>query len=190
LRGTCRSGNSECVLPIDVRTYAQLVAALRARRDELQVTHEVLDAVSGLQPGWTSKLFCRQPMRRMGPLSLECMLGALGLKLTISEDPEALARVQPLLTKREVRDWRPRIAPCEEEEEQPWPSGMDFPSKELIRENVELRRQLRALQETRQAVPPLPPPKPRKPQRRKKARRGVRYRASRNRGPLLAAALG
>jgi len=39
-----------------VHDYDDLVAAIRARRDELQVTHMTIDDVSGIQPGYASKL--------------------------------------------------------------------------------------------------------------------------------------
>ena len=44
--------------PIDIRSYSQLLAALRGRRDELRITNETIDEVAGLQPGYTSKQVC------------------------------------------------------------------------------------------------------------------------------------
>jgi hypothetical protein len=133
----------------------------------------------------------------LGRLSLEYILGGLALKLTLSEDAEQLERVRPMLQKREALDWRPKVPAAELGEERPWPWGVEFPSKAMIKENIELRRQVRKLQNERDelakavaAIPPLPPPSPRKPQRHKKARRDVRFGAGRSRVRALAAALG
>jgi hypothetical protein len=160
------------VLPTDIRTYGDLLAALRARRDELQVTHEIIDAVTGLALGHTGKLLAVPPFKRLGRLSLEYILGGLALKLTLSEDPEQLERVRPMLQKREVFDWRPKVPVGDHVDERPWPLGMDFPSEKLIRENTELRRQIYALENERDklakavaAIPPLPPKGRKKPRR-------------------------
>jgi hypothetical protein len=84
-----------------VHDYDELIAAIRARRDELEVTHATLDHVSGLASGHTSKLFCIPPIKRLGMISLGAMLGSVGLMLVVVEDPAALARVSGRLVKRE-----------------------------------------------------------------------------------------
>src|SRR5258705_9916877 len=81
--------------PVIVRDYDQLLAALRARAAELEVTHEVLSEASGLCSGYVSKLLCDPPIRHFGRVSLGCFLGAVGLKLAVLEDAEALARIRP-----------------------------------------------------------------------------------------------
>jgi hypothetical protein len=172
------------VLPISIRTYGDLLAALRDRRDELGITIETLDAVTGLAQGHVGKLLAVPPFKRLGPLSLEYVLGGLALKLTLSEDAEQLERVRPMLQKREVKDWRPKVPVGELVDECPWPRGMDFPSEELIRENIELRRQVSGLKSElaklakAAAKPPLPKPRPRrKPKlQSRKARHRARQR--------------
>jgi hypothetical protein len=88
--------------PVIVRDYDQLLAALRARAAELELTHEVLDDASGLSSGYASKLLCDPPIRHLGRISLGCFLGAVGLKLVVVEDVEALARIRPKLVKRKI----------------------------------------------------------------------------------------
>jgi hypothetical protein len=41
---------------IAVTNYTQLLDAIRRRKDELNVSFEILDAVSGLQSGYSAKL--------------------------------------------------------------------------------------------------------------------------------------
>lgn len=85
-----------------VSNYTALLDCIRARKAELDISFEVLDAVSGLQSGYSAKLLAPHPARHMGELSLACILGALGLRLICVEDPEALALVRDRLVKREV----------------------------------------------------------------------------------------
>ena len=88
--------------PVEVSDYDQLIAALRARRDELEVTFEVVDATSGLQSGYSAKIMCNPPIKGLGSVSLGPLLGTLGLRLLVIPDEEALARVRAQLTPRNV----------------------------------------------------------------------------------------
>ena len=81
-----------------VRNYDDLVAAIRARRDELEVTHETIDTVSGVASGYASKLLADPPIKRRGMISLSAVLGALGLMLVVVED----CRVH----KQDSQPWR------------------------------------------------------------------------------------
>lgn len=105
-----------------VREYVDLVEALRARRDALQITHETIDAVSGLAAGYTGKLLApptgptdamRPSKRHLGPLSFGPMLAALGLKLLVVEDKEAIARVRSRLVLRKPNGQRAHMAPLD-----------------------------------------------------------------------------
>ncbi|MCK1652251.1 hypothetical protein IVA88_12490 [Bradyrhizobium sp. 149] len=81
----------------------QLLQVVRDRRDELNLSHETLDAISGLQNGYVSKLMADPPMRGFGEMSLQALLDALGLRIAfavIMEDPDRAERVQAR--------WRPR----------------------------------------------------------------------------------
>jgi hypothetical protein len=82
----------------EIHDYAGLVRALRARAEELDVSRETLDAVSGLQAGYSGKLLAQ--VKGVGRVSLGPLLGAMGCALVLVEDPEALAKVRPRLTPR------------------------------------------------------------------------------------------
>lgn len=82
-----------------VRSYDELIAALRARASELAISRETIDAVSGLQSGYSGKLLAAVPIKGLGKTSLGPMLGALGLSLVVVEDLEMLARVRARLTE-------------------------------------------------------------------------------------------
>jgi hypothetical protein len=90
------------VLPV-ARDLDELLTAIRARRDELQTTHAILDDLAGLQAGYVSKLLANPPIKSLGQISLGALLGALGIALHICEDPEQLARVRSRLAKRKYR---------------------------------------------------------------------------------------
>jgi len=83
-----------------VHDYASLMQALRERRDELDLSYATIDDIAGLPGNYTSKLMTFPPMRSLGKLSLGLILGALGLKLAVLEDEEALRKVCGRFTKR------------------------------------------------------------------------------------------
>ena len=77
----------------------------------MRITNETIDEMAGLQPGYTSKQVCRPAMRRLGHVSLGLVLGGLGLKLTISEDPEQVERIRRRLEECRLNTWpRPAFA--------------------------------------------------------------------------------
>jgi hypothetical protein len=83
-----------------IRSMPELIEALRSRAAELQITHETIDAVSGLQSGYTSKLFAPKPIKNLGPMSFEAILGALGLAVVVVEDPKQVELVKDRWVKR------------------------------------------------------------------------------------------
>ena len=83
-----------------IRSMPDLIQALRSRARELELTHETIDAVAGLQSGYTSKLLAPTPMKNLGPMSFESLLGALGVAVVVVEDPDQVARVSKQWTKR------------------------------------------------------------------------------------------
>jgi hypothetical protein len=94
----------------------ELLAALRARRDELQLTHERIDDISGLPSGYFGKLMTQPPIKNLGWLSFGLCLDALGVALVMVENIEQ----RKLVEKRWVRRLRPRIAaPAARKEPQP-----------------------------------------------------------------------
>jgi hypothetical protein len=81
-----------------VREYPELVEALRARAEELNVSRETIDSVSGLQSGYSAKLLSQ--VKGVGRVSLGPLLGSLGLVIILAEDPAALAKVRDRLVPR------------------------------------------------------------------------------------------
>jgi hypothetical protein len=84
----------------------------RRRVAELNISLETLDAIAGLPTRYTSKVLGLQPTRNFGQMSIEALLGALGLMLIVVEDAEALARVQGRLKPLERIDhngWRAEL---------------------------------------------------------------------------------
>jgi hypothetical protein len=80
--------------------YQGLIGALRVRAEALDVAGLVLDEISGLPTGYVNKLLAPIPMKYLGRISMGLLLGALGCKLVLIEDADAMARVQSRLTKR------------------------------------------------------------------------------------------
>jgi hypothetical protein len=76
---------------------------MRAQRDRLNLSHETLDAISGLPSGYVGKVLAPEPVRGLGYMSLGALLGALGLALIVVEDSAAAERVR--------RKWVPRKRP-------------------------------------------------------------------------------
>jgi hypothetical protein len=85
-----------------VADYSSLIRAVRSRIVELGITHETLDAISGLQSGYASKLLSDPPVRRMGPLTLFILIQSLGLELTLTEDRKWMERAETRLVPRRM----------------------------------------------------------------------------------------
>jgi hypothetical protein len=91
--------------PWRFRTYRQLVDALRARRLDLDLSFALLDELSGLHSGYSAKVLAAEESssvhpKFLGRVSLAAILGALGLRLRLEEDPAALERIKPRLVPR------------------------------------------------------------------------------------------
>jgi hypothetical protein len=84
-----------------VSNYCDLIVALRARCEELRISREALDHISGLQSGYAGKLLAmprpQTSMRVLGRTSFDLMLPALGLKLAVLEDEAAMRRLRKRL---------------------------------------------------------------------------------------------
>jgi hypothetical protein len=95
-----------------VRGYDDLLSAARARMAQLDITFATLDAVSGVASGYSAKLLGPEPCKRFGEMSLGAIMGALGLKLAVLDDPEALAQVRDRLVERRLEgpQYRPRLS--------------------------------------------------------------------------------
>jgi hypothetical protein len=84
----------------DVSSYEQMVDALRQRVNELQINGERFDEYAGLPRGYLSKLVGANPVRRIGMVSFEPVLGALGLRCLFVEDEAATQRLRKRLPPR------------------------------------------------------------------------------------------
>lgn len=83
-----------------VQDYDGLVAALRNRAGELGLTFELIDLVAGFTARYASKVLGPSKTKNIGRMSFDALLGTLGLKVVLIEDPEALAKVQGRFQER------------------------------------------------------------------------------------------
>ena len=86
-----------------VMSQAELVALIRERRDELGLTHEGLDSLTGMAGGYTSKLLAPTPIRGLGPMSLTALMSAMAIgvaAVVIAEDPAQTERMKARWIKR------------------------------------------------------------------------------------------
>jgi hypothetical protein len=82
-----------------VDSYEALRLALTTRRYSLGLPQLEVDSIAGLQDGYCAKL--ESGTKNLGPISLTCMLGALGLELLVVPKamrhlPEKSNPVQPI----------------------------------------------------------------------------------------------
>jgi hypothetical protein len=89
-----------------IHSMEELLAALRARRDELQLTHERLDDIAGWPSGYAGKLLAPEPIKNLGFMSFGLALDSMGIALVVVENPEQIKLVEKRWIKRE----RPRNA--------------------------------------------------------------------------------
>jgi hypothetical protein len=82
------------------------MAAIRKRIDELGLSHETVEAISGAQNGYISKIIgspCSPPAKRV-QLYLACILiEALGLEIRLYENPQAMERLARRFEKRKLK---------------------------------------------------------------------------------------
>ena len=86
--------------------YDGMWGAFRNRLDEMGITREELDHLSGMQPGYSGKLCGPRQVKKFGKHSLGCTLGATATYLVLVEDPEQTAKIMARCKKR-VRPLRP-----------------------------------------------------------------------------------
>src|SRR5436190_22753207 len=93
--------------PVSVGQYAELIRAIRNRMMQLEVTYETVEQIAGLQSGYLAKIISNpdadHPKKRLGPYTMFLILGALGMRAGLYEDPEAMALVKSRLIKRRYR---------------------------------------------------------------------------------------
>jgi hypothetical protein len=77
-----------------INSMTGVLDAIRARRDELNLSHEAIDALCGFPGGYTSKLLAPVPIRGVSHMSLTAILGALALGFVVVEDPGQRQKIE------------------------------------------------------------------------------------------------
>jgi hypothetical protein len=67
--------------------------AVRQRKEQLRLSDEFLETYSGLCAGHLSKILPSNPTKKIGWDTLPLLLGGVGLRLLIIDDPEATKRI-------------------------------------------------------------------------------------------------
>jgi len=88
--------------PRIVRHSGELLQIIRSRIAELQTTHASVEAVSGLQSGYLSKVTSDPPWKRIGIYMAFILLESLGLRLSVSIDPTFTSRLAHRFEKRRL----------------------------------------------------------------------------------------
>lgn len=74
--------------------YLGLVAAVRARLLELDISFETLDEIAGLPLRYASKLLSEEPLKHFGPMSFDSVIGSIGVKVAFIHDDTAMDRLR------------------------------------------------------------------------------------------------
>jgi hypothetical protein len=69
-----------------VNDYESLIEVCRQRADELAISREGIDVLSGCAPGLAGKILGHRQIKKLGPTTLKPILQVLGLKLLVIED--------------------------------------------------------------------------------------------------------
>ena len=91
---------------LEIRNYNDLIDALVAVKNFLQISNETLEEVAGLSKGHADKMLGPSTQKTIGPYSLGCLLRALGVKLVVAIDLAQLQRNEPLFEKRQDKQVR------------------------------------------------------------------------------------
>jgi hypothetical protein len=75
-----------------VADHNQLLTAIRRRVEELGLSHETVEHLAGLQSGYLSKVIADPPPERMSPFTQFLILGAVGLRVKLEEDPQLIEK--------------------------------------------------------------------------------------------------
>jgi hypothetical protein len=87
--------------------YDEMLAAVRARVNELSINGERFDEYAGLPKGYLSKLIGANPTRRIAMTSMGPLFCALGISCVMIEDPVATARLKRRLVPKQASYVRP-----------------------------------------------------------------------------------
>jgi len=89
-----------------IGSYDDLITAFRERVDGFNISRHELDFLAGLAIGHSGKLLGHRQVKRFGSVTLGPILGALGLKLILIEDPEQTAKILKRARPRDSRQVR------------------------------------------------------------------------------------
>jgi threonine dehydratase len=84
---------------VEIRELNDLNAAVRARRQQLNVSCATIDHVAGLQDGYCSKLTAPKPIKHLGSMSFGVMR-TLGLRVVVIDDPDAFDAIKDRLDRK------------------------------------------------------------------------------------------
>jgi hypothetical protein len=79
------SNNRQRYLTIAVRSYRDLITAIVAVKNYLQLSDETIDTLAGLTRGHFDKI--RSGNKKAGPMAIDALLGALAIELHVRPDP-------------------------------------------------------------------------------------------------------
>lgn len=86
-----------------ITSREELLRVVRDRKDSLDLSHEALDFISGLNSGYSAKLLCDPPIRGFGEMSLKAVLDALALRIALVVVVEDLDMAERMSSR-----WKPR----------------------------------------------------------------------------------
>jgi hypothetical protein len=95
---------------IAVRSYSDLITALRAVKNYLQLSNEFVEDLAGLTRGHWDKVAGACPTKKAGPVVLDALFGALAIELHVHPDPAAAERVSHRWQKRDEHQVRTQPA--------------------------------------------------------------------------------
>jgi hypothetical protein len=75
-------------------SYGAMLDALRARLDELGITHARFDSIAGLADGYTNKVLKPVPIRHLLPNTLQFFIEGAAVELWLVERPDETAKLK------------------------------------------------------------------------------------------------
>jgi hypothetical protein len=98
-----------------VNDYESLIEVCPQRADELAISREGIDVLSGCAPGLAGKILGHRQVKKLGPTTLKPILQALGLKLLVIEDDRetalTLAVREPVQSSQQRMNNTARLTP-------------------------------------------------------------------------------
>lgn len=95
--------------PTPIRDYDGLITALKARADEIGVTTQFLDYLTGLPQGYVGKVMGPSRVRRIGFDSIFDLAEAVAMRLELVPDLEAAKRMEKRWEARDEQRRRPGV---------------------------------------------------------------------------------